>query len=88
MLARSASKATAAAEILRAEHAELGDQLRALVLTDFAEAGATISATLAGALGEGAGGALRTLRSLLRRGMGRPGRGLRHRRASQGHGRL
>jgi len=65
VLARSASKATAAAEILRAEHAELGDQLRALVLTDFAEAGGIIPATLAGVLDEGAGGALRTLRSLL-----------------------
>jgi superfamily II DNA or RNA helicase len=65
VLARSASKATAAAEILRAEHAELGGQLRALVLTDFAEAGATIPATLAGVLDEGAGGALGTLRGLL-----------------------
>jgi superfamily II DNA or RNA helicase len=65
VLARSASKATAAAEILRAEYAELGEQLRALVLTDFAEAGGIIPATLAGVLDEGAGGALRTLRSLL-----------------------
>lgn len=65
VLARSASKATATAEILRAEHAELGDRLRALVLTDFAEAGGIIPATLAGVLDEGAGGALRTLRSLL-----------------------
>ena len=38
MLARSESKARAAVEILRAEAAELGDRLRALVLTDFAEA--------------------------------------------------
>jgi superfamily II DNA or RNA helicase len=65
VLARSASKATAVAEILRAEHSELGDQLRALVLTDFAEAGATIPATLSGTLDEGAGGALLTLRNLL-----------------------
>jgi superfamily II DNA or RNA helicase len=65
VLARSASKATAAAEILRAEHTELGDQLRALVLTDFAVAGGIIPATLAGVLDEGAGGALLTLRSLL-----------------------
>jgi superfamily II DNA or RNA helicase len=65
VLARSASKATAAAEILRAEYAELGEQLRALVLTDFAEAGGIIPAALAGVLDEGAGGALRTLRSLL-----------------------
>ena len=39
VLARSESKARAAVEILRAEAAELGDRLRALVLTDFAEAG-------------------------------------------------
>ena len=65
VLARSASKAMAVAEILRAEHGELGDQLRALVLTDFAEAGATIPAALSGTLDEGAGGALLTLRSLL-----------------------
>jgi len=65
VLARSASKATAVTEILRAEHSELGDQLRALVLTDFVEAGATIPATLSGTLDEGAGGALLTLRNLL-----------------------
>ncbi|MGH3252630.1 MAG: DEAD/DEAH box helicase family protein, partial [Trebonia sp.] len=65
VLARSVSKSAAAVEILRAEHGELGDQLRALVLTDFAEAGGTISATLAGVLDEGAGGALLTLRNLL-----------------------
>ena len=65
VLARSASKATAVAEILRAEHGELGDQLRALVLTDFAEAGATTRPTLSGTLDEGAGGALLTLRNLL-----------------------
>jgi superfamily II DNA or RNA helicase len=65
VLARSASKAAAAAEILSAEYRELGDQLRALVLTDYAEAGGTIPATLAGVLDEGAGGALLTLRSLL-----------------------
>lgn len=65
VLARSASKATAATEILRAEQAELGDKLRALVLTDFTEAGVTVPATLAGVLDEGAGGALLVLRTLL-----------------------
>ena len=65
VLARSASKAVAATEILRAEHGELGDRLRALVLTDFAEAGGTIPAALTGVLDEGAGGALLTLRTLL-----------------------
>ena len=53
VLARSASKAAVAAEILRAEHGELGGQLRALVLTDFAEAGGTIPAMLAGVLDQG-----------------------------------
>jgi superfamily II DNA or RNA helicase len=65
VLARSASKATAATEILRAEYGELGSRLRALVLTDFAEAGGTVPATLAGVLDDGAGGALLTLRTLL-----------------------
>jgi superfamily II DNA or RNA helicase len=65
VLARSASKSSAAAEILRAEYGELGDQLRALVLTDFAEAGGTIPAALTGVLDEGAGGALLTLAQLL-----------------------
>ena len=65
VLARSGSKAGAAAEILRAEAGELGDRLRALVLTDFAEAGATIPAALAGVTDEGAGGALGTLVTLL-----------------------
>jgi superfamily II DNA or RNA helicase len=65
VLARSASKAVAAAEILRAEHGELGSRLRALVLADFAEAGATVPAALTGVLDEGAGGALLTLRTLL-----------------------
>ena len=65
VLARSASKATAATEILRAEYGELGSRLRALVLTDFAEAGGTIPATLAGVLNEGAGGALLALQTLL-----------------------
>jgi superfamily II DNA or RNA helicase len=65
VLARSASKATAAAEILRAEYRELGSRLRALVLTDFAEAGGTVPAPLAGVLGEGAGGALLALLTLL-----------------------
>jgi superfamily II DNA or RNA helicase len=65
VLARSASKATAAVEILRAEHGELGGRLRALVLTDFAEAGSTVPAALAGVLDEGAGGALLALRALL-----------------------
>jgi hypothetical protein len=65
VLARSASKASAAAEILRAESAELGGRLRALVLTDFIEAGGTIPADLSGVMDEGAGGALLALATLL-----------------------
>jgi superfamily II DNA or RNA helicase len=65
VLARSESKASAAAEILRAESAELGDRLRALVLTDFAEAGGTVPAALSGVIDEGAGGALLALQTLL-----------------------
>jgi hypothetical protein len=65
VLARSASKASAAAEILRAESAELGGRLRALVLTDFIEAGGTVPADLSGVMDEGAGGALLALATLL-----------------------
>lgn len=64
VLARSAGKAIAAADILRAEAAELGSRLRALVLTDFAEAGATVPADLTGVLGTESGGAMLALRTL------------------------
>jgi superfamily II DNA or RNA helicase len=65
VLARSESKARAVTEILRAEAAELGERLRALILTDFAEAGGTVPADLAGVLEEGAGGARLVLETLL-----------------------
>jgi hypothetical protein len=65
VLARSASKARAAVEILRAESAELGDRLRALILTDFAEAGGTMPTALSGVMEEDAGGALLALQTLL-----------------------
>ena len=65
VLARSASKAGAAAEILRTESAELGDRLRALVLTDFVEAGGTVPAALCGVMDTDAGGALLALQTLL-----------------------
>jgi superfamily II DNA or RNA helicase len=65
VLARSQSKAQAVTEILRAESAELGDRLRALVLTDFAEAGGTVPAALTGVMDEGAGGARLALETLL-----------------------
>jgi superfamily II DNA or RNA helicase len=65
VLARSEGKALATVEILRAEAAELGGRLRALVLTDFAEAGALAGAELGGVLADGAGGALLALATLL-----------------------
>jgi len=65
VLARSESKAQAVTEILRAESAELGSRLRALVLTDFTEAGGTVSALLEGVMDEGAGGARLALETLL-----------------------
>ena len=55
VLARSESKARAVTEILRAESAELGPQLRSLVLCDFEEASGTLPAQLTGVL-RGAGG--------------------------------
>ena len=65
VLARSTGKAIAAADILKAEASELGSRLRALVLTDFAEAGATVPADLEGVLDTGSGGAVLALRTLL-----------------------
>jgi superfamily II DNA or RNA helicase len=65
VLARSESKARAAAEILRAEDAELGSRLRALVLTDVAEAGGPVPAALRDVMDEQAGGALLALQTLL-----------------------
>jgi superfamily II DNA or RNA helicase len=65
VLARSESKARAVIEILRAEQAELGPQLRALVLCDFADAPGKLPARLAGVLDAEAGGARLALETLL-----------------------
>ncbi|HEV2374866.1 MAG TPA: DEAD/DEAH box helicase family protein [Streptosporangiaceae bacterium] len=65
VLARSASKAYAAAHILAAETAELGGRLRALVLCDHEQASGTPSADLAGILPAEAGGAQLVLDTLL-----------------------
>lgn len=65
VLARSESKARAAAEILAAEAGELGPRLRALVLCDFEEAGGTLPARLLGVLAPEAGGARLALETLL-----------------------
>ena len=66
VLARSASKAYAAIEILAAESAELGPRLRALVLCDHEEASGTLPADLAGTvLTAEAGGGQLVLETLL-----------------------
>jgi len=65
VLARSESKARAVIEILRAEQAELGPLLRALVLCDFADAPGKLPARLAGVLDAEAGGARLALQTLL-----------------------
>ena len=65
VLARSESKARAVIEILRAEQAELGPRLRALVLCDFADAPGKLPARLAGVLDAEAGGARLALETLL-----------------------
>jgi superfamily II DNA or RNA helicase len=65
VLARSESKARAVIEILRAESAELGARLRALVLCDFTEASGQLPARLTGVLPAEAGGARLALETLL-----------------------
>src|SRR5690606_11214355 len=50
VLARSAAKATATAEILDTEHADLGDRLRAVVVCDHEQASARLDARLTGVL--------------------------------------
>jgi superfamily II DNA or RNA helicase len=65
VLARSESKARAVIEILRAEDAELGGRLRALVLCDFTEAAGQLPARLTGVLPAEAGGARLALETLL-----------------------
>ena len=65
VLARSESKARAVIEILRAESAELGGRLRALVLCDFTEASGQLPARLTGVLPAEAGGARLALETLL-----------------------
>lgn len=65
VLARSASKARAATEILGQEAAELGDRLRGLVLCDHERATAKLPARLADVLHPQAGGARLLLETLL-----------------------
>jgi superfamily II DNA or RNA helicase len=65
VLARSESKVQAVIEIVQLEAAELGSQLRALVLCEFESAGGMIPARLAGVMDPQAGGAFLALTALL-----------------------
>ena len=65
VLGLSAAKANAAVRILEAEHAALGDRLRALVLCDYEVAGRETTSALRGVLDPGTGSAAATLRELL-----------------------
>lgn len=66
VLARSAAKARACVDLVRSEHAALGDDLRQLVLCDHEEARAVVPATLSGVLDQQAGSAVAVLTELLR----------------------
>lgn len=65
VLAYSDSKLAATLDILRTEHASIGDRLRAVVLTDHERAPALATRQLRGALDEESGGAVRAMRTLI-----------------------
>ncbi|MCY4726821.1 DEAD/DEAH box helicase family protein [Nocardioides sp. STR2] len=65
VLARSYAKPGAAAQIIAAEHAALGDRARVLVLCDHERAAATVPVTLDGVLDAEAGSAIAALEALL-----------------------
>ncbi|MBS2003475.1 MAG: DEAD/DEAH box helicase family protein [Cyanobacteria bacterium SZAS LIN-5] len=65
VLAFSNSKAQAVAKILQIEHRNLGDKLRAVVITDFERMSATVFKPLDGVLSKESGGAIDALRTLL-----------------------
>ncbi|MBO0827322.1 MAG: DEAD/DEAH box helicase family protein [Streptosporangiales bacterium] len=65
VLARSAAKTDAVAEIVRSEHRTLGDRLRLLVLCDHERATATLPARLTGVLSAEAGSARLVLERLV-----------------------
>ncbi|CAM3588191.1 DEAD/DEAH box helicase family protein [Nocardioides zeicaulis] len=65
VLARSYAKPDAAAQIIAAEHAALGDRARVLVLCDHERASATVPVTLDGVQDAEAGSALAALEVLL-----------------------
>lgn len=65
VLARSYAKPGAAAQIIAAEHAAIGERARVLVLCDHERAAATVPVTLAGVLDAEAGSAIAALEALL-----------------------
>jgi superfamily II DNA or RNA helicase len=65
VLARSYAKPGAAAQIIAAEHAAIGDRVRALVLCDHERASATVPVALDGVLDAEAGSAIAALEALL-----------------------
>ncbi|MDR7251270.1 superfamily II DNA or RNA helicase [Nocardioides sp. BE266] len=65
VLARSAAKPVAAAQIVGAEHAAIGDRARVLVLCDHERASATVPVSLDGVLDAEAGSALAALDTFL-----------------------
>ena len=65
VLARSESKTAAVVQIVAAEHLNLGDGLRMLVLTDHERAGATLPADLSGVIDQQAGSAHAMLTALV-----------------------
>ena len=65
VLAYSHSKPQAVAQILEVEHCNLGDRLRAVVVTDFERMSATSVRALKGVLDTESGGAVAVLRELL-----------------------
>ena len=65
VLARSEAKTYALTEIVQAEHRNLGDRLRMLVLCDHERATATLPADLAGVVDQQAGSATLALEHLL-----------------------
>ncbi len=65
VLARSTAKPGAAAQIIAAEHAAIGERARVLVLCDHERASATVPVSLEGVLDAGAGSALAALETLL-----------------------
>ncbi|GIG64897.1 DEAD/DEAH box helicase family protein [Phytomonospora endophytica] len=72
VIARSAAKMGAVADILAAEHAVLGEGLRAVVVCDHEQARATLPSRLVGVLDEDAGSARLALRGVADAGWARP----------------